>query len=191
MSLADHDRADDLADTVALLVAERDSLRRYVAGLIGRDPHTVEDVVQETLLRAWQSAPLLEWRDRPIRMWLFRVARNLVADRVRRNRTVPVGVTAEDFAAAGTASVPDHADEVGDRCVLVAALHTLAPAHREAVARVHLLGEAGEDVARRLGVPRGTVKSRTHHGIRALRDELGARGYGRPATGGSDGKAAA
>ncbi|MDX3076792.1 sigma-70 family RNA polymerase sigma factor [Streptomyces sp. NPDC088354] len=191
MSLADHDRADDLADAVGLLVAERDSLRRYVAGLIGRDPHTVEDVVQETLLRAWQHAPLLEWRDRPIRMWLFRVARNLVADRVRRNRTVPVGVTPDDFAAATTACVPDHADEVGDRRLLVDALHTLAPAHREAVTRVHLLGEAGEDVARSLGVPRGTVKSRTHHGIRALRDELGARGYGRPAQGAARGKAAA
>ncbi|MDT0462963.1 sigma-70 family RNA polymerase sigma factor [Streptomyces gibsoniae] len=149
------------------------------------DPHGVEDVVQETLLRAWQLASYLQWHDRPIRMWLFRVARNLVADRFRRNRTVPIGVTPEDFAAATTASVPDHADRVGDRCVLIAALQTLSPRHREAVARVHLLGEAGEDVARILGVPRGTVKSRTHHGIRALRDELGTRGLGGAAEGGT------
>lgn len=181
MSLVDHGRTGGEEDAVALLLAERDSLRRFVTGLIGRDPHTVEDVVQETLLRAWQLAPLLEWRERPIRMWLFRVARNLVADRVRRNRAVPIGVTPDDFAAATTASVPDHAEEVGDRHVLVEALHALAPAHREAVARVHLLGQTGEDVARALGVPRGTVKSRTHHGIRALRDELGARGLAGPA----------
>lgn len=70
---------------VALLVAERDSLRRYVTGLMTHDPHGVEDVVQETLLRAWQLASYLQWHDRPIRMWLFRVARNLVADRFRRN----------------------------------------------------------------------------------------------------------
>lgn len=182
MSLIDHDCADSADRTLGLLLAEHDSLRRFVAGLMGRDPHGVEDVVQETLLRAWQSAERLDWRDRPIRMWLFRVARNLVVDGRRRDRAVPVGITAADFGTAAPAPVPDHAEQVGDRFVLLSALRTLAPAHQEVVARVHLLGQTGEDVARQLGVPRGTVKSRTHHGMRTLRTTLEAHGVHAPRT---------
>ncbi|MFJ4846984.1 MULTISPECIES: sigma factor-like helix-turn-helix DNA-binding protein [unclassified Streptomyces] len=63
------------------------------------------------------------------------------------------------------------------RPVLVGALHALAPAHREVVVRVHVMGQEGEDVAAQPGVPRGTVTSRTHHGVRALRAEPARRGY--------------
>jgi RNA polymerase sigma-70 factor, ECF subfamily len=157
-----------------LLLGERDSLHRFVMGLAGHDPYHVEDVVQETLLRAWQLADRLDWRDRPIRMWLFRVARNLLIDGWRKNRTVPVGISTADFADLLVA--PDQATQAVDRCVLVDALRSLAPAHREAVVHVHMLDRAGEDVARILGVPSGTVKSRTHHGLRLLRLRLMARG---------------
>lgn len=157
-----------------LLLGERDSLHRFVTGLAGHDPHHVEDVVQETLLRAWQFADRLDWRDRPIRMWLFRVARNLLIDGWRKNRTVPIGISAADFADLTPA--PDQSAQAVDRCVLVDALRSLAPAHRETVVHVHLLDRTGEDVARILGVPGGTVKSRTHHGLRLLRRHLTAHG---------------
>ncbi|MFD7153665.1 sigma-70 family RNA polymerase sigma factor [Kribbella sp. NPDC059898] len=154
-----------------LCLAERDSLRRYVTSILGRDSHAVEDVVQETLLRAWQLADRIDWQDRPVRMWLFRVARNLVVDHHRRSgRAVPVGLGAGELEEP--VSQPDPAEQVIDRRVLVDVLRGLSPAHREVVARVHLLGHAGEEVAAALGVPIGTVKSRAHNAVRQLRAEL-------------------
>ncbi|MFF3989911.1 hypothetical protein ACFY0B_35705 [Streptomyces sp. NPDC001797] len=83
-----------------------------------------------------------------------RVARNVAVDHRRRDRYVPVGVIAAATAAyrrgiaadfAGTALVPvrDHAGAVADRSVLVGALPALAPAYREAVVLVHVMGRAG------------------------------------------------
>ncbi|MGW5665431.1 sigma factor-like helix-turn-helix DNA-binding protein [Streptomyces sp. NPDC003758] len=104
------------------------------------------------------------------------MARNAAVDHRRRDRSVPVGGTAADFAGTALAPVRDHAGAVEDHSVLAGAPRALAPAHREAVVRVHVMGQAGEDVAAQLGVPRGTVKSRTQHGVRALRAELARLG---------------
>lgn len=131
--------------------------------------------MQETLLRAWQLASTLDFEDRPIRMWLFRVARNLVVDLHRRDgRLVPVGIEPADFG--DSACEPDPAGRIIDRRLLVEAMRVLSPSHREVVARLHLLGHPGEEIADALGVPVGTVKSRTHNGVRAIRAELARRG---------------
>jgi RNA polymerase sigma-70 factor (ECF subfamily) len=165
---------------IELCLAERDSLRRYVKSLLDWDVFAVEDVVQETLLRAWVAAETLDWEDRPIRMWLFRVARNLVVDQHRRqHRAIPVGLCHTELESAGAESDP--AEQVTERHVLVSALSRLSPAHREVVIRVHLCGHPGEDVAIALEVPVGTVKSRTHTAVRALRADLLRGGWGEAA----------
>lgn len=167
-------QAEDIPTTSRreqLLLAELASLHRYVRDLAGRDSHHVDDIVQETLLRAWQLRERLDWQGRPIRMWLFRVARNLLIDDWRKGRAIPVGVFATEFP--DHLATPDESAHVVDRCVLVDALRALPPAHRETVVHVHLLDVAGADLAHRLGVPKGTVKSRTHTALRVLRERLG------------------
>ncbi|WP_405063539.1 sigma-70 family RNA polymerase sigma factor [Kribbella sp. NBC_01505] len=159
------------AAVIEQCLAEREGLRRYVTSLLGQDPHMVEDVVQETLLRAWQGAERLDWERRPVRMWLFRVARNLVVDHYRRGgRAIPVGLGSNQLAER--VDQPDPTEQVINRRMLVDLLRRLSPAHREVVARVHLLGHPGEEVAAVLGLPIGTVKSRAHNAVRQLRAEL-------------------
>ena len=83
---------------------------------------------------------------------------------------MPVGLGAEAFADPVGAGDP--ADAVVDRRVLVLALSRLPARQREVLVHVHMLDRSSEDVAVELGVPRGTVRSRTHHAVRSLREEL-------------------
>jgi RNA polymerase sigma-70 factor (ECF subfamily) len=156
----------------------RDRLLRYVNRLTAGDAHRAEDIVQETMLRAWLAAEEFageEVRAHPgedrLAAWLYTVARNLAVDAHRRDRHVPMGiipVTLLQRAGGGT----DVAEAVVDRVALVRALARLNPRHRDALALVHLYDRSREETAHLLGVPRGTVKSRVHYALSALRREL-------------------
>lgn len=156
----------------ARLRNEREVLLRYVVKLLAPDLRHVEDIVQETLLQAWLRADQLDWQERPIRPWLFRTARNLAVDVWRKDRAIPVGSAwnlRQDVAYGD-----DIADRVVDRHWLVVALRRLPRVHHEVLVYVHMLGLGGAEVADALCIPRGTVKSRTHHALRSLRRELNA-----------------
>jgi len=143
--------------------------------LTGRDSARAEDVVQETLLRAWRNADALDQSQGSVRAWLFKVARNIVIDewRTKRSRSeLPV------------ADVPDVADEV-DRTdglilswMVAEALSTLSPEHRAVLLECYYRGLSVAEAARRLDIPEGTVKSRTHYALRALRLALEEMGVG-------------
>ena len=64
-----------------------------------RDSAAADDIVQETFIRAWRHLPQLRADDRPIRPWLFHVARNLATDAERAARARPVSVALEAGAA--------------------------------------------------------------------------------------------
>src|SRR6266511_5930538 len=100
----------DEADMRELCREHTPALLRYVLGLCARDRYVAEDIVQETLLRAWQNSATLAARRGSVRPWLFTVARNIVVDRHRARRARPVEVG--DEALAATRAVFDDLDAV-------------------------------------------------------------------------------
>jgi RNA polymerase sigma-70 factor, ECF subfamily len=155
--------------------AIRELYRGHAAALHGyverfcTDRATADDVVQETFIRAWRHLPQLSADDRPIRPWLFRVARNLLIDANRAARSRPVVVQALPDEGAGTDS---GLDQVLDRELVSAALQHLSPAHRTVVVETFYNGGSLLAVANQLGIPHGTARSRLHYALMALRQQL-------------------
>ena len=137
------------------------------------DPVRAEDVAQETLLRAWQRAASLDARRGSVRSWLFTVARNIVIDEWRSKRHQNERST-DELPEPGDAV--DHTDALLQSWVVAEALTSLSPEHRAVLLECYYGGRSVAEASRRLGVPEGTVKSRTHYALRALRlalEELG------------------
>ncbi|MGW3647890.1 sigma-70 family RNA polymerase sigma factor [Streptomyces sp. NPDC000878] len=152
----------------------RARLLRYVYRLTSPDRHRAEDIVQETMLRAWLTAADLDRHDEDRRIaWLYRVARNLAIDAHRRDRAVPVGVIPDGMLHRPDSS-GDLADGVADRQVVRLALAGLSPEHREVLVHIHLRDRTRAETARTIGVPQGTVKSRNHYALLALRHQIQA-----------------
>lgn len=140
-----------------------------------RDRELAEDIVQETLARAWRHpARIAEGRD-AARAWLFTVARNLVVDdarSARRRRELGVGEVPER-------PVEDSTEAVLDRMLVADALASLTREHRTAIVEAHFMGRSVREIADREQIAEGTVKSRLHYGMRALRLALQERGVTR------------
>ena len=144
----------------------------YTIGLTGGDRARAEDVVQETLLRAWRKPEVLDQSSGSARSWLFTVAKRIVIDEWRSTRSRREVLT----DAPPEVSVPDATEATGDRRMVVAALGRLSPEHRQVLLECYLRGSSVAEAALKLGVPPGTVKSRTHYALRAFKlavEEMG------------------
>jgi RNA polymerase sigma-70 factor (ECF subfamily) len=151
------------------------ALWTYVVRLTRGDRAKAEDVVQETLLRAWRTPSVLDQSRGSPRGWLYTVARRIVIDEWRSTRTRPELVT-DDVPEAAGHEMDAIAQHTVDRDLVVAALRTLSPEHRDVVLECYFRGSTVAEAARTLGIPPGTVKSRTHYALRALRlaiEEMG------------------
>jgi RNA polymerase sigma-70 factor (ECF subfamily) len=151
------------------------ALWSYCLRLTGQDRAHAEDVAQETLLRAWRHFSVLDESQGSVRGWLFTVAHNIVVDewRSRRARSEVTVADVPEIAGHG-----DHTDQLLLSWVVAEAVTKLSPDHREVLLECYYRGASVADAARRLGVPEGTVKSRTHYALRALRLALEELGVG-------------
>ncbi len=135
------------------------------------DPHHAEDVVQETMLRAWNHADRLTAEHGSVIGWLTRVAHNIAIDKLRARSARPAE-TSDQTESALCTYANDHSNVVIEGIYVAAALRALTSAHREVLHHVYFHDRTAAETAHRLGLPVGTVKSRIHHALRRLRDAL-------------------
>jgi RNA polymerase sigma-70 factor, ECF subfamily len=139
------------------------------------DRPRAQDVVQETLLRAWRNPKVLDRSQGSARAWLFTVARNLVIDEWRTRRAQLEVSTAQ---VPERTPVGDETDRLLQSWVVADALSRLSEDHRLVLVECYYRGRSVAEAARRLDIPEGTIKSRTHYALRALGLELQETGVG-------------
>lgn len=139
------------------------------------DPVRAEDVAQETLLRAWQRCEVLVEGRGSVRSWLFTVARNIVIDEWRSKRSQNERYT-DQLPEPGDPT--DQTDTLLQSWVVSEAITQLSAEHKAVLVECYYRGRSVAEASRVLGVPEGTIKSRTHYALRALRLALEEMGVG-------------
>ena len=137
----------------------------YALRFAGGDHGRAEDAVQETLSRAWRHSDTLDPARGCPRAWLFTTIRNVLIDDWRSRSARPEVVTDE----VPELETQDDADHVLQACLLRDALRQLSPAHRDVIVERFYHDRSVREAADRLGVAAGTVKSRTHYALQALK----------------------
>lgn len=151
----------------AIYDAHSAALMHALLGWTSGDWQASEDLLQETMVRAWRSIEMLNPNPAVLRPWLMTVARRVTIDRFRARAARPPETDVAEID--GLCGHPDPYEHLLDRQVLRAVLRSLSDLHREALVQVYLLDRTVPQAAAALGVPEGTVKSRLHHALRAVR----------------------
>jgi RNA polymerase sigma-70 factor (ECF subfamily) len=159
----------------AWLVKYRAPLVGFVLPMVNGDRQAAEDVVQETMLRGWQHAGELSREHAG--SWLHLVARNIAISTYHRRRSARPREVPLDEATAPAAG--DGVDGVVDTLLIASALNSLSDEHRQVIVELFYDRRPVAEVAARLAIPEGTVRSRCFYGLRALRRALEEQGVTR------------
>jgi len=153
-------------------------LLAFVLRIANGDRLRAEDIVQETILRAWRNAHRLNAHGgRSLRPWLVTVARRIAIDGYRSDAGHPQEVYDHDLNNTASAAMgPDDPDRIVESVAMNDALRDLSHAHREILVETYFNGRTISEAAQKLAIPLGTAKSRVHHALRSLREALAQRG---------------
>jgi RNA polymerase sigma-70 factor, ECF subfamily len=156
--------------------AFEDLYRRYARPVFGLalrrlgDRGRAEDAVQETFASIWRSAGSYRPDRGPGAPWLYAVARNAIVDRARARTDVPAEIPEE---AAHEAGPLDRVEQSWVAWRVHRALEELPEREREVISLAYWSGLSQSEVAEFLGIPLGTVKTRTRAALTRLSDILG------------------
>jgi RNA polymerase sigma-70 factor (ECF subfamily) len=138
----------------------------------GADPATAEELAQETLLAVWRKAALYSDEKGSATTWIFTIARNLRIDRLRKEVAwQPLPENNDERASEDPG--PDEEVSERERSERVrATLAELPPDQSDVVNLAFIEGLSHSEIAKRLGLPLGTVKSRMRLAYQKIRDAL-------------------
>jgi RNA polymerase sigma factor (sigma-70 family) len=160
--------------------AAKELIKRYqrrvhgvAAAIVGPGPEA-EDVAQETFLRVWRHAQAFDARRASVATWVLTIARHAAIDaaRLRRSGIIPLETIAELDLIEAHLGPEDEAVTATELARVRAALGHLPESQCEALVAASVLGLTAAEIARAIGVPVGTVKSRIRAGLRQTRDRL-------------------
>ena len=170
---------EDVSDAELLaLVGDRDRAafeqlyERYVRSIYGlalrrlRDRSDAEDAVQEVFTAVWRSAASYRPERGPAGGWLYTVARNAIVDRLRRNGPATESELPE--LVSGERGPEESAEESYTSWRVHRALEELQPREREVIELAYWSELSQSEVAEYLGLPLGTVKTRTRSALARL-----------------------
>ncbi len=130
-----------------------------------------EEMVQECFVRLWRTAERFDASRGSVGAYLFVIARSTAADIRKRPSSRPLTPVEE----AQVPPQPDSVDQILDSLIVREAFETLGSGHAQVLQLAQEEGLTQSQIAARLGLPLGTVKTRTFHGLRALRAALAER----------------
>jgi RNA polymerase sigma-70 factor (ECF subfamily) len=139
-----------------------------LARAILRDPAEAQDATHDAFVQAWRKWYTLRDPGK-FEPWFDRILVNICRNRLRSNRWQATDISAEVALSTG-----DHTGHAEDRDVLGAAIGALSPDHQVVVALRYYRDLTVDDIAKRLGVPSGTVQSRLHYALKRLHDAIDA-----------------
>jgi RNA polymerase sigma-70 factor, ECF subfamily len=195
-----HRRVDELSDEQLMdrlggpevdsaLSELYDRYNRTVYGvgmkILGGDRPLAEELVQDVFLKVWRSSKTFDASRASFSTWLYRVTRSAAIDlyRKRAHKIHPVSEGEPYLATARDTS--DGPQEVVDESWLSwrvsRALEVLDASHREVIELAYFGGLSQREISERIGVPLGTVKSRTASAFRSLRAQLAIQDTSREA----------
>jgi RNA polymerase sigma-70 factor (ECF subfamily) len=144
-----------------------------VAYRVLRDRTLAEDATQQAFVQAWRAAASFD-DSRDFGPWLATIARRVAIDIQRREgRRAHAGLDEVPATHPAVIALPPSAESAYDALEVRRALDELPPDERDVVRLQHLEGLSQSEIAERLGVPLGTVKSRSARAYRRLATWLG------------------